>query len=254
MSQPPTILRLPDLEAASRAAADRFAGSVCEAIERRGHAFVALSGGSTPRRMYQILASGEYSGATIDWPRVDVFWSDERCVPPDSPDSNYRLAHDELLSKVPAPAEQVHRMRGEIEPKQAAAEYEQTVRAIVPAGPDGAPRFDLLLLGMGADGHTASIFPGSPLLEAPDERLVAAVYVPKLEAHRLTFSPRLLNGARDVLFLVAGTDKAEALAAVLEDQGDPRRHPARIVAPAEGRVTWVVDRAAGRLFKRTASE
>lgn len=243
MSRPPTLVVAPDLESASRAAAERFVAITREAIERRGGAAVALSGGSTPRSLYRFLASDEYP---VDWPLVHFFWSDERCVPPESADSNYRLAFDELLSKVPVPDEQVHRMRGEIDPGEAAAAYEQVIRATVPAGPGGIPQFDLLLLGMGPDGHTASLFPGSPLLDAPDERLVAAVYVAHLAAHRLTFTPRLLNAARYVLFLVAGDDKAQALAAVLESDADARQYPARIVSPDDGGVMWIVDAAAGR--------
>jgi 6-phosphogluconolactonase len=249
MSQSPSTIGLYDLEAASRAAADLFASSVSEAIEQRSQAYVALSGGSTPRRLYQLLASGEHA---IDWPRVHVFWSDERCVPPDSTDSNYRLAYDELLSKVAVAADNVHRMRGEIDPVAAAAQYEQIVRATVPAGSGGVPRFDLLLLGMGDDGHTVSVFPGSPLLGSPDERLVAAVYVPKLKAHRLTFMPRLLNAAREVLFLVAGAGKADALAAVLEGDADPAQYPASIVQPDDGHVTWVVDRDAASGLRQSS--
>jgi 6-phosphogluconolactonase len=252
MSEPPSIHGLYDLEAASRAAADLFASSVSEAIEQRSQAYVALSGGSTPIRLYRVLASGGYIADPVDWPRVHVFWSDERCVPPDSPGSNYRLAYDELLSKVPVAADNVHRIRGEIDPADAAQEYEQIVRATVPAGSGGVPRFDLLLLGLGDDGHTASVFPGSPLLGSPDERLVAAVYVPKLKAHRLTFTPRLLNAAREVLFLVAGAGKAEALAAVLEGDADPAQYPASIVQPDDGHVTWAVDRDAASGLRQSS--
>jgi len=231
----------PDLEGASHHAAAAFAEVARQAIEQRRACYLALAGGSTPRRLYQVLASGEHP---LDWSRCIVFWSDERCVPPGDPESNYRLAQNELLSKVAVREEQVFRLRGEIDPERAAAEYEQAVRDAVPAGADRTPRFDLLLLGLGADGHTASIFPGSPLLDDTGERLVAAVYVPHLDAQRLTFTPRLLNAGRNVIFLVAGADKAEALAAVLEGEGPVGRYPTRAVAPVDGRVLWFIDEAA----------
>jgi 6-phosphogluconolactonase len=239
----PDVKVLPDPNAVAREAAEVWASLSRESIGARGRFNAALSGGSTPRALFTLLASDAYR-RQIEWDRTVVFWSDERCVPPDHADSNYRLAHESLLSKVKIPPGNVHRMRGEANPEQAALEYEQLVRREVraPTSSD-VPSFDLLLLGMGADGHTASLFPGTAALHEK-QRLVAANVVPKLNARRLTFTPPLINAASNVVFLVAGSEKADALRAVLEGDFKPDVLPAQIVKPANGTVTWLVDRAA----------
>ena len=237
------VVVLADLAAVARAAANRLVARARESIAGHGTFSVALSGGSTPRALFDVLASDDYRDR-IEWGRARVFWSDERCVPPDHPDSNYRLAHEALLSKVAIAPGNAHRLRGEIDPGQAALEYEQIVRREVAApATGGAPAFDLILLGMGPDGHTASLFPGTVVLRE-DTRLVAANFVPRLNAHRLTFTPPLINAAASVTFMVAGSDKAETLRAVLEGEHQPDALPAQIIRPASGQLTWLVDRAA----------
>ncbi|MGH2593851.1 MAG: 6-phosphogluconolactonase [Anaerolineae bacterium] len=251
------IVVLPDLNAVAREAADRWIALARESIAARGRFTVALSGGSTPRALFSLLAS-EAHRDLVEWGRTIVFWSDERCVPPDHADSNYGMAREALLSKVPIPAWNVHRMRGEVDPEQAALEYEQTVwrEAGAPTSVGGTeptkvgvPSFDLILLGMGPDGHTASLFPGTPAVHERT-RLVAANFVPKLNAHRITFTPPLINAAAHVMFLVAGSDKADVLRAVLEGEFKPDVLPAQLVKPVEGQLTWLVDRAAGMHLQR----
>ncbi len=237
------VVVLAGLEAVAREAANRLVARAHESIATHETFSVALSGGSTPRALFEVLASDDYRDR-VEWGRALVFWSDERCVPPDHPDSNYRLAREALLSKVAIAPGNVHRLRGEIDPGQAALEYEQIVRREVAAPTTGGvPTFDLILLGMGPDGHTASLFPGTEALRE-DMRLVAANFVPRLNAHRLTFTPPLINAAARVMFIVAGSDKAETLRAVLEGEYQPDALPAQIVRPANGQVTWLVDRAA----------
>jgi len=218
-------------EAAARTVADELAA----ALERSGSAALALSGGSTPRTLYRLLALPEHR-ASIAWDRVDVFFGDERCVPPIDVDSNYRMAHETLLGPLQLDSERVHRIRGELGAEQAAAEYEELLRARL--GP--APRLDLVLLGMGGDGHTASLFPGAPALDER-RRLAVAARAPVEPRERVTLTFPALNAARRVLFLVAGVDKAPAVARVAA--GDASA-PAARVRPAEGSCTWMLDRAA----------
>lgn len=241
------VVVLPDLNAVAREAADRWVTLAREPIAARGRFCVALSGGSTPRALFALLA-GEAHREQVEWRRTLVFWSDERCVPPDHADSNYRLARETLLSKVSIPAGNVYRMRGEIDPEQAALEYEQTVRRELPTEV-GAPVFDLILLGMGPDGHTASLFPGTAAL-CETTRLVTAPFVPRLNAHRITFTPPLINAAARVIFLVAGADKANTLRDVLEGEFKPDVFPAQLVKPASGQLTWLVDGAAAARLRR----
>ena len=192
------------------------------------------------------LAAGE----NLNWERWQIFWSDERCVPPTSPDSNYRMAKETLLDPLAhrnAAPRMVVRLAGEGDPEAAAAAYERAVRETVPANPNSGagqlPRFDLILLGMGADGHTASLFPHTAAL-AETERLVVANPVPKLDTTRLTFTFPLINAARRVLVLVAGADKAPALHEVLAGPRDPDLYPSQRLHPVDGAVTWLVDAAA----------
>jgi 6-phosphogluconolactonase len=218
-------------EGMADAAADRIADLAASAISERGRFTVALSGGSTPEPVYRRLAREPHSGS-IDWSRVEVFWGDERCVPPDHEDSNYRLARRALLDEVAIPATAVHRIRGELPPVEAARRYEREIRRVL--AEDG--RFDLIMLGLGPDGHTASLFPGtSAVLER--RRAVVAVRVEKLDAWRVTMTLPLINEARHVVFLVSGSRKAEAVRRVLADE----ELPAARVDPRQGRLTWLLD-------------
>lgn len=221
-------------------AARFFVQETAPAVRRAGVFYIALSGGSTPEVMYHALAGPEFRDQ-VPWAQGEYFWSDERCVPPDHPDSNYGLAERTLLSKVPVPRERVHRMRGELDPERAAAECEQELRRVFQAEELSIPQFDLILLGLGDDGHTASLFPGSPAL-AENRRLVAANYVKKFNVHRLSFTLPLINAARNVAFLVSGEKKAPALQQIMRGGGTPV--PAEEVHPTNGKLTWFVDEAA----------
>jgi 6-phosphogluconolactonase len=238
---------LSDLAGVSARAAALFMKSAHECIEARGAFTVALSGGSTPKSLYQLLA-GEDHRARVPWSQTHVFWSDERCVPPDDPQSNYRMAYETLLAHVPITGQQIHRMRGEDEPSRAAADYESVLRQQLDSAD---PRLCLVLLGMGEDGHTASLFPSSPALDDQDH-LVAAPYVEKLGSYRLTLTLPMLNAALKIIFLVSGEAKAATLRAVFEENPDPRQWPpARRVRPrADGELVWLVDEAAAQLLKR----
>ena len=189
----------------------------------------------------------------VPWSRVELFWGDERPVPPEHPDSNYGSAVRGLLSRAHVPAEGIHRIRGEVHPAEAAAAYADELRRVFALAPDGVPRFDLILLGMGPDAHTASLFPGS---DAVDERrrLVAAPWVEQLGTHRITLTPPVLNAARALIFLLVGADKGEALRDVLEGPVEPRLRPAQVVQPTDGEVLWLVDRAAARLLSTTEDD
>jgi 6-phosphogluconolactonase len=240
---------LPDAAAVQRAAAEELTARTAAAVRARAVASVALSGGSTPRGLHALLAdpSGPFR-ARVPWAQLEVFWGDERCVPPDDPDSNYRMARETLLDHVPIPAEQIHRMAGEDpEPARAAERYARELSEVFARRGqvvDGWPRFDLVLLGMGADGHTASLFPGTEAVHE-SARPVVAVWVPKLRAHRITLTPPVLTRAEAVRVLVTGADKAEALAAVLEGPLQPDVLPSQVLRPAASRVLWLVDAAAG---------
>ncbi|MGQ9591452.1 MAG: 6-phosphogluconolactonase [Planctomycetota bacterium] len=204
---------------------------------------VALSGGSTPERLYRMLA--EERESEVPWDRLEVFFGDERAVPPEHVESNYRLAFDNLLSRVPVRAERVHRIRAEERDlSRAAREYEEIVRSRVPAGPDGLPSFDLVWLGIGSDGHTASLFPGSPALRE-ERRLVAETIDPRTGAPRVTFTLPLLNAARRVQFLVVGESKSEIAKTILgPGRAGGEEPPAARVSPAAGDLEWLLDRAA----------
>ena len=222
----------------ARAAAETFAEEAAQNIREKGSFSVALAGGSTPKALYELLAT-EYRGALV-WEKVHAFFGDERTVPPDHEDSNYRMAYEALLSRVPVGS--VHRMRGELDPREAATLYEQELRTFF----DGPPRFDLVLLGIGEDGHTASLFPSTPALDVTD-RFVTENPVEKLGTVRLTLTVPAINAAKKVIFLAAGEGKARALEEILEGHANPREYPAKLVRP-EGGTTWMVDRAAARLL------
>jgi 6-phosphogluconolactonase len=223
-------------EGLAEAAAGEFAARAAEAIEERGRFTVALAGGSTPKATYDILAR-DYAGR-IDWSKVHVFFGDERAVPPDDDDSNYKMAREALLDHVPVGS--VHRMQGELPPDEAAEAYEEELRGFF--GPEELPRFDLILLGIGGDAHTASLFPETSALEVHD-RLVVANPVLKLETTRITLTVPVINAAHAVYFLVAGEGKADALVHILGGDADPRAYPASLIQPQEG-PTWMLDQPA----------
>ena len=236
-----------DARAVAEAAASALVSRALDAIAARGRFTVALSGGSTPRLLFATLAARVESGApgatAVAWDQVHVFWGDERAVPPDHPDSNYGVARALLLAHLPIPDGNVHRIQAEMEPSEAAAAYEITLRRHFGLQPGERPVFDLVFLGLGPDLHTASLFPGSPALDER-ERLVVAPWVERLGAFRITLTPIVLNQARTVMFMVAGEDKAGPLKAVLETEPDPTRRPAQVVQPSDGELVWLVDEAA----------
>ncbi|MFN3982397.1 MAG: 6-phosphogluconolactonase [Caldilinea sp.] len=233
----------PTADDLAHVACEIIAAAATASIGRRRFFRIALAGGSTTRAVYRLLADDPY----MDFRRWQIFWSDERCVPPTSPESNYRMAKETLLDRLAEPPALVFRMAGEGDPDAAALAYERAVRELVPpnpaAGTGETPRFDLILLGMGADGHTASLFPGSPAL-AEQERLVVATAAPTGQP-RLTFTYPLINAARRVLILVSGAEKAATLRAVRTQPPDPNRYPVQGVNPVRGNLTWLVDAAAG---------
>lgn len=244
----------PSAGALAQAAAEHTVRAAAAAMRQSGRFVVALSGGSTPRSLYALLASEPYA-RRVDWSRVHVCWSDERCVSPADPASNYRLAREALLEHVPLPEGNIHRILGEDEPDAAAAAYERELRSLLgtPGGkPEPTPgaRFDLVLLGMGADGHTASLFPGSTAARE-SERWVAAEQVAATPAWRVTLTPVVINAAAEVTFLVSGREKAAMLRRVLEDPCCPDELPAQAVAPSDGQLRWLVDAAAAADIRRS---
>ncbi|MFL6215013.1 MAG: 6-phosphogluconolactonase [Blastocatellia bacterium] len=232
-------------------AARHFARLADQYVVGCGRFTVALSGGSTPRAMFSLLAGAPFAD-TVPWDSIHFFWGDERGVPPDHADSNYRMARETLLSKVPVPVENIFRIPAELsDPATAAEQYEATLinhfckqatsSGTAPLG--GLPRFDLIFLGMGPDGHTASLFPGTAALSITD-RVVVANYVEKFGAHRITLTAPTINNARNVTFVVAGPDKADALHEVLEGAYNPELYPSQLIHPSHGSLLWMVDEAA----------
>lgn len=220
-----------------------------------GDVRVVLAGGSTPKRLYQVLAEEPYV-RRIDWSRVHFFWGDERSVGPEHPESNYRMAYEALLSRIDIPERNIHRMRGEAgDLPSAALDYEEEIRRHFDVRRGSPPpRFDVVLLGMGTDGHTASLFPGTCALTEKD-RWVVANAVPRLGTDRLTMTTVLLNRAAEILFLVSGGDKAETLAEVLDGPLRPEALPAQLIRPTSGRCFWWVDQsAAARLRDRAVNK
>lgn len=226
-------------------AAAEYLVSVGEAaVAENGRCLFALSGGSTPQALFQRLSQPDYAGRDF-WPACHIFWGDERLVPPDDPGSNYKLAHDLLLRHLPIPAEQIHRVRGEWAATDAAAEYVRQLRHL--ASPGRAwPRFDLVLLGLGRDGHTASLFPGPiPPEETSQPVIPVTADYDGRPAGRISLTPLVFNDARHLLFLVAGEDKAEAVTAVHHAPHAPETWPAQRIRPHNGRVVWFLDEASG---------
>jgi len=235
---------LPDADALGQAAAEQFVDLARASILSRGRFTVALSGGSTPRRLYQRLA-GSPLRDRVDWRRVEVFWGDERGVPQDHPDSNYRMAKEALLDRVPIPPERIHRLRAESADRASAArEYQAEIARAFEVDEAGQPpSFDLVLLGMGDDGHTASLFPGGEALREA-RRWAVSVEAPRPPASRITLTAPILDRAREIRLLVAGADKAATLRAVLQGPHDPTRMPVQLLQPEDGRMIWLVDEAA----------
>jgi 6-phosphogluconolactonase len=230
-------------EELSHAAAERFIAASEAAIQAQGRFTVVLSGGSTPRSLYSLLATEPYS-SRIDWERVHFFWGDERSVPPIHKDSNFRMVRETLLSKVNPPPANIHRIPSEkTVASEAAKAYAEELKFFFSLRESEWPRFDLVLLGMGPDGHTASLFPDTLVLHEAT-LLVAAPWVDKLKSYRITLTPPALNHAAQVVFFVAGPDKAPALREVLEGTFRPETYPAQLIRPLDGKVTWIVDREA----------
>jgi 6-phosphogluconolactonase len=227
----------PTPAALADAVARHFVECAKSAISATGRFTVALSGGTTPRAAYSRLGTGDSRLSPDDWRRTHVLWGDERCVPPDDPRSNYRMAQEALLNRVPIPAENVHRIRGEDQPERAAADYERELRTLLTDGPD------LVLLGLGEDGHTASLFPGQPAVHETT-RWVVPTLAPDKKLWRVTLTPAILNLAQNVTFMVSGGEKATRLRQVVEGSFTPDQLPAQIIRPTHGQLTWMVDAAA----------
>ncbi len=231
-----------DAGAVAQALAEAFVAAGRTAIAERGAFAVALSGGNTPRAAYELLAADPLR-TSLSWNEVFIYFGDERCVPPDDPRSNYRMAREAFLDAVPIPSANVARMRGETDPGLAANEYASILRTDLGAN----PRFDLIMLGLGEDGHTASLFPGiGQVIE--ENSLVEAAYAQSQAMWRITVTPKLINAARRVVFAVEGVAKARALAAVIEGPREPITYPAQVVQPSSGELTWLVDDAAASLL------
>jgi 6-phosphogluconolactonase len=233
----PEIKVLPDATEIAHEAAECVIAAANRAADEGRTFSIALSGGSTPKALFELLATEPYR-SRVDWAKVEVFFGDERTVPPDHKDSNYRMAREALLSKVPIPGDNVYRMAGERDPNAAAREYGQMLKEKF-----GDGGIDLVLLGMGDDGHTASLFPETEALDETKHRCVAN-FVPKLNTWRLTLTAPFINRSAQVIVLVSGASKAQRLQEVLEGPPDPRRLPVQLIKPASGRLTWLVDAAA----------
>jgi 6-phosphogluconolactonase len=237
----PNLTSYPAADDLVRGAAEIFVDLAATAVAARGRFTVALAGGGTPRPVYALLATREFAGR-VDWGKVHVCFGDERCVPPTDQRSNFRMAREALLDQVPLPADNIHRIAGEDDPADAALAYMQDLQRLFRG--DALPAFDLIWLGLGDNGHTASLFPGTASLREED-RWVVAQYVEVLTAWRVTLTPAAINAARDVVFLVAGAGKAEVLARVLTGPHEPDVLPAQLIKPGQGRLHWLVDAAAG---------
>jgi 6-phosphogluconolactonase len=242
------VVILPDAAAITRRSAEEFVRAAAESVEEKGSFAVALAGGSTPRALYAMLADDPKCRAQIPWEKISFFFGDERHVPPEHAESNFRMANESLFSKLQLKPTQINRIHGEYaEAEQAALEYEQVLRAYFKLQPGEYPRFDLILLGMGEEGHTLSLFPGSKALH-PGNRIVVRNWVGKLCTDRITLTAPAANRAKQVIFAVTRADKACALKAVLEGPSEPDQLPAQFIQPESGKVLWLVDQAAGSML------
>jgi 6-phosphogluconolactonase len=243
------VCLLNDPEAVGLRAASIFRDRSKIAVASKGRFSVAVSGGSTPLRLYEILGSTFRND--IPWDRTEIFWADERCVPPDHGDSNYKGVHDTLLSRIDISAANIHRIKGEMSSEEGAREYEEELKRYF--ANSGSSSFDLVMLGLGEDGHTASLFPGSPLL-SETKRFAVPVYVEKLRSWRITLAIPVLNNSSSILFLVTGLKKAGILKEILGDSGNSQKHPAGLISPVAGGITWLIDREASSQLDIAALE
>jgi 6-phosphogluconolactonase len=229
-------------------AAEEIAHVAGEAVSTHGEFTIALSGGSTPAAIYELLATRfHYS---VDWKEVQFFWGDERCVGPDDALSNYAMAARTMLTRLTIRPEQIHRMQGELEPEQAARAYEEELRRSFGLGPGELPRFDLIMLGLGDNRHTLSLFPGDAAAINETERMVVAVDVDAQPRRRITFTPPVANNAHRVMLVASGAAKAEAVRDILEGPRDPLKFPAQAIAPRDGDLIWLIDKPAAGLLTR----
>jgi 6-phosphogluconolactonase len=239
---------LADANSIAQTAAAEFLEVAQQAVSEKGSFSVALAGGSTPKALYSLLATNPLLQAKVPWSKIQFFFGDERHVPPTDEESNFRMAEEAMLGKAPVDAKQVHRIKGEKRnAAQAAEEYEQDLRASFRLQAGEFPRFDLVLLGMGPEGHTASLFPGTKALKE-ERRLVVSNWVGKFYTDRITFTPPVLNNAARVIFMVHGEEKAPALKAVLEGPYEPEQLPAQMIQPKQGKVLWLVDPSAASML------
>jgi len=242
-TQSPEVKVLPDIPALNRAAVDEISRCARESIAARGRFSIVLSGGNTPKPVYSLLADDQKDPAKrLPWEKIFVFFGDERHVPPTDAESNYRMAHESLLSRVPIPSQNVFRVLAELDAEAAAKQYELQLQNFFGINPPQWPRFDLILLGIGPDGHTASLFPGSGALRE-NSRWVVANRVEKLNTWRITFTYPVLNNAGEVMFMVAEGGKAQILRDILKGENQDA-YPAQGVRPANGRLLWLVEKAA----------
>jgi 6-phosphogluconolactonase len=226
-------------------AAEKILTCLREELLVHGTASLVLSGGTTPRGVYELIGSEKYRDR-VDWKRIHLFWGDERCVPPTMPESNYRMAHRAFIKNIPIPSHHVHRIHGELRPQEAARAYEMDIRNFFSLKKGELPRWTLVLLGLGEDGHTGSLFPDTGVLDEK-ERLVSEVYVDSLASYRVTMTLPAINNAATVLFLVSGRTKAVILREVLEDGGAD--YPARRISPVSGRLFWFADYEAASQYE-----
>ncbi|HXC97151.1 MAG TPA: 6-phosphogluconolactonase [Edaphobacter sp.] len=246
MPRPVTVAYsvLPTPADTARAGAQLFTQTAATAATERGIARIAISGGTTPKTMFALLANPAEPFLTqVPWDKVELYWVDERCVPPDNAESNYRMTNEALLSKVPLPAQRVHRMEGELEPEVAAARYESTIRNTFRLEGAETPTFDLVLLGMGDDGHTASLFPHTEALNEMSH-IVVANHVPQKDTWRITLTWPVINQGREVAFLIEGAGKAQVVDDVFLGHYQPETHPSQLIRPASGRLKLLLDAAA----------
>jgi len=239
-----TYYVLPDSEALARAMAEQLLAAAQEAVASRGVARIAISGGNTPKRTFEMLADPAATEFSVfPWDKTDLFWVDERCVPPDDKESNYRMTKLALLDKVPLAADHVFRIEGELDPELAAARYESVIRNRFRLEGAELPTFDLAALGMGPDGHTASLFPHTAGIHELT-RVAIANHVPQKETWRVTLTSPVINQGRKVVFLIGGTDKAEVLSSVLGKTYDPETWPSQVIQPKSGQLLMLLDMAA----------
>jgi 6-phosphogluconolactonase len=239
---------LPDGVAIAKRAAQEFVQAASAAVRERGTFNVSLAGGSTPKALYSLLVNDPTLRSQVPWDKTHLFFGDERHVPPDHPDSNFRMATEAMISKSPLKPEQLTRIKGEYpDAEQAALEYEKTLREYFKLKDGEYPRFDLLLAGMGNEGHTLSLFPGTRGLHA-DGRIVVSNWVGKLYTERITLTAPAASNAAEIIFMVTGADKALALKSVLEGRYEPEQLPAQLLQPRKGKLLWLVDAAAGSML------